>query len=218
MTSSLCKIKRLIMELIARPYDAALGKTRVIARLAAVGAPVVPHVLRAMSGPFPTESHPRDIAECLLEVLQRLAIKDPKPVIQALDKMLVKPKPDEPQTSYLIHALDRASPHRVVGVLSRGLKHRNKNLRLAAVRTLIALKSHEARQPLVEAMDDRSDWVKFEIVLAMRDNPLFRTTAVTEKLRRIANSARIQQSWPAVSFAAREVIASLEFQANGCQP
>jgi len=199
-------LSALVRDVIKDPMAACTGRCLAVARLAARGRRAVNAVLRAMRGPFPKDQHPRDVMEALGAVLHEVAKRNPRPLIDVLQR---KKATEDPQLVTIVWALGDAAPDRVIGPLSVAAKHRNKTVRWAAASALARLRSELACDALLEALRDKSSAVQFVAVEAMQACEVFRTPKAIEPLKRIAGNARIQKQSPGLWASANQLLARI---------
>gem|GEM_PF-3631756 len=125
-----------------------------------VGVDIILDALEGKHGVPPKSRHPRDVSDDLVGGLHSIAKVNPDPLLAALD--------DRPNhASSLIWALGGLRQVAVVKTLVEHSKHKDLWVRWAAVEGLARCRKESRLQPLLAALGDRSDMVRFSALLGL---------------------------------------------------
>jgi hypothetical protein len=179
---------------------AGTGVRLACARLSNCGKRGVDAILDALEGKHgraPTSRHPRDVHDDLLGGLHAIGKVHPGPLIDALDR--------RPQHSVsLIWVLGGSRREGVVEKLVEYSKHKDIYARWAAVEGLNRYRKKSLLLPLLGALHDRSDMVRFSALIGLAK--IADRTAI-EPLKRYLASKGLK---PGGQRIASELLAKLE--------
>jgi HEAT repeat protein len=189
-------VNKLVGDLLARAC-----KRSVYERLGKCGQLGVDAVLDALEGKHglpPKRRHPRDVHEGLVGGLYAIAKVNPDPLINTLNR-----RPEHARD--LIWALGGSGHVAAVKKLLEYAKHQDMWVRWAAVEGLVRCgKQHSLLQPLLDALRDRSDMVRYS---ALQGLVKVADHTAIEPLKRYLASKRLS---PGGKRLASELLAKLE--------
>ncbi len=153
--------------------------------------------LEGKFGPAPPGRHPRDVYDDLAGGLDAIAKQSPDPLIRALER-----RPE--QAEIIIWILGGSRRADVTQLLVTHAKHKEAEVRWAAVAGLARTRRKSVQQPLLDALRDRSDLVRFSALLGLKK---VADHQAIEPLRRYLAGKRIS---PGGKRVAAELLAKLE--------
>lgn len=172
-----------------------------VAHFVGGGEPALEAFMTLTSHDWPTELHPRDVADTVSDLYSAFAKRIPDAVIDRRDVI---------GDTQVFWALGAAKGRRSIDVLIGGLTNKNQYSRWAAAESLIRRKSKRAVPALIAALKDRSSMVKFTIVQSMKAHETFRSPDALPALRRIIASKSVQKRSPGTWKIANEVVEMIE--------
>lgn len=143
------------------------GDRDVIQNLGEMGSRAVPHVLKAFNGPYPADSHPRDVYEYLMWALSLAVEEDAGPMLEILNGVVPG---DE---GLAVCTIGKSRDPRVPDALIVALNHKNSFVREHAAEALIIRREANALDALLPRICDRSTSVGSTVVFGILSVPKF---------------------------------------------
>jgi HEAT repeat protein len=196
------QVRRLIEQIFQKGEYREDG-LRAIKTLATMGEPALREMLAALEHPPKSNQHPIDLWETIFRVFREFARTIPDSVMDQMDEGTLSPR-------YGYWALGAARGRRSIDVLIAGLKHKDPEVRWTAANALVERRNKRAVPALLEALRDRSDWVKSTVVWAMQSNRMYRRPEAIPALQRILANQRIRKSSPGLWQTAAELVRKID--------
>ena len=154
------QIRRLVKDIYKKGESSEEGLAA-IKTLATMGEPALREMISSMAHPPKSDLHPIDLWESIHRVFWEFARVIPDCVMDLMDEGTLSP-------AYGYSALGGARGLRSIDVLIAGLKHKAPVVRWIAAEALIHRGVKATVPALLAALRDRSDSVKWAVVLAMQ--------------------------------------------------